>query len=62
MQFESVADMTYVALTKCHSWSKFYNFWIENAHTSGPEAIGGHRESKRKSKTPFYDTPNHQKS
>ena len=43
--------MTYVAVTKCDFWNIFLNFWIENAHTSGSEAIGGHRGSKRRSKT-----------
>ena len=44
---ENVADVTYVAVTKCDFWNIFLNFWIENAHTSGPEAIGWHRGSKQ---------------
>ena len=59
---ENVADVTYVAVTKCHFWNIFLNFWIKNAHTSGPEAIGGHWGSKTRSRTWFYDTQNHQKS
>ena len=50
---ESVADMTYVAVTKCHFWNRFSKFWIENENTSGPEAMGGHRGSKRRSKSCF---------
>ena len=53
---ENVADLTYVAVSKYYFLSKISKFWIENAHASGPEAIGGHRGSKRRSKTWFYDT------
>ena len=59
---ESVADMTYVAITKFNFWSKFSKFWIENAHTRCPEGIGGHTGSKTRSKAWFYGTQNHQKS
>ena len=38
---ESVADMSYVLVNICQFLSKFSKFWIQNAHTSDPEAIGG---------------------
>ena len=50
---EIVADMTYVAVDLCHFLSKFSKFGIENAYSCGPEAVGGHRESKRRSKMQF---------
>ena len=53
---EIVADLTYVAVTNCHFWSKFLKFWIESAHTSGLEALGRPKRSKRRSQTWFYDT------
>ena len=37
-------------------------FWFENAHTSGPEAIGGTQRAKTRSTARFYGTQNHQKS
>ena len=48
---QNVADISYAAITKCHFWSDFSKFWIENVHTSVVEVIGGHRGSKRRSKT-----------
>ena len=59
---ESVADMSYVAINVCHFLSKISKFWVENSYSIGPEAIGGHWGSKRRSKTQFYSTQNHQKS
>ena len=38
---ESVADMSYALVNICQFLSKFSKFWIQNAHTSDPEAIGG---------------------
>ena len=46
---QNVADISYAAITKCHFWSDFSKFWIENVHTSVVEVIGGHRGSKRRS-------------
>ena len=43
--------VTYLAATKCHFWSNFSKFWIENAYSSGSEVIGGPKRSKRRSKT-----------
>ena len=55
---ENVADVSYVAVDLCHFWSKFSKFWIQNAYSSGPEAIGGPKRSKRRSKTLFLSTKN----
>ena len=56
-----MADISYAAITKCHFWSDFSKFQIENVHTSIVKVIGGHRGSKRRSKTGFDDTLNHPK-
>ena len=56
---ENVADVTYVVVTKCDFWNIFLNW---NVHISDPEAMGGHRGSKRRSKARFYNTQNHPKS
>ena len=36
-----MADISYATITKCHFWSDFSQFQIENVHTSIVEVIGG---------------------
>ena len=53
---ENVADVTFVSMY--HFWNRFLNFWIENAHTSGPKAIVPKEGPKHGSTTP-KTTKNH---
>jgi hypothetical protein len=52
---ENVANMIEVFVNICHFWSKFLKFWIENAYTSGLDAMGGTQKVQKKVQNPVFE-------